>query len=108
MRNARSAWPVSIRLYLPKEWATDPDQRQKARIPDTVQFQTKAEIALDLLDQANAWKVRHACVVADADYGVSFVGVYCAGRCHPQWLSADFDEPGLDSPHGGTIMGLDL
>lgn len=63
------AWPVSTRLYLPKEWANDPARRQKAHIPDTVQFQTKAEIALDLLDQANAWGVRHRGVVADADYG---------------------------------------
>jgi hypothetical protein len=29
-------------------------------------FRTKPEIALDLLDQADAWGVRYACVVADA------------------------------------------
>jgi SRSO17 transposase len=63
------AWPVATRLYLPKEWANDPLRRQRAQIPETVPFQTKAEIALDLLDQANAWGVRHRCVVADADYG---------------------------------------
>ena len=63
------AWPVSSRLYLPKEWVNDPVRRQAVHIPDTVQFQTKAEIALDLLDQADTWGVPPRCVVTDADYG---------------------------------------
>jgi SRSO17 transposase len=63
------AWPVATRLYLPKEWATDEVRRQKAKVPKEVQFQTKPEIALDLLDQADSWGVRYTAVVADADYG---------------------------------------
>ena len=63
------AWPVTTRLYLPAIWAGDPERRQQAHVPDDIQFQTKAEIALDLVDQANAWGVKHAAVVADADYG---------------------------------------
>jgi len=63
------AWPVATRLYLPREWAEDTVRRQKAHIPDEVQFETKAGIALALLDEANACRVPHACVVADADYG---------------------------------------
>jgi SRSO17 transposase len=63
------AWPVATRLYLPKAWANDPVRRKQAHVPDAIQFQTKAEIALDLLDQARAWGVRHRCVVSDADYG---------------------------------------
>jgi SRSO17 transposase len=63
------AWPVATRLYLPKDWANDPDRRAKTKIPEEIPFQTKPEIALDLLDQACAWGVRWTCVVADADYG---------------------------------------
>ena len=63
------AWPVATRLYLPGEWAEDEVRRQKAHIPEEIKFETKAEIALALLDEANLCGVAHACVVTDADYG---------------------------------------
>src|SRR4051794_8966222 len=63
------AWPVATRLYLPKEWASDQPRRDKAKVPEDIAFQTKPEIALGLLDKADAWGVPYACVVADADYG---------------------------------------
>src|SRR6516164_5011208 len=63
------AWPVATRLYLPEPWALDADRRKKAKVPEDLVFQTKPQIALDLLDQARSWGVRWACVTADADYG---------------------------------------
>src|SRR4051812_28422374 len=63
------AWPVATRLYLPQDWAGDAERRKKAKVPEEIAFRTKPEIALELLDQAPAWGVRPACVVADADYG---------------------------------------
>jgi SRSO17 transposase len=63
------AWPVATRLYLPKEWTGDPARCQKAKIPQEVEFQTKPEIALALLDHANELGIRHAAVTADGDYG---------------------------------------
>jgi SRSO17 transposase len=65
----QATWPVAVRLYLPKTWASEPARRRQARVPAAIAFQTKPEIALQLLDQARAWGVPHRCVVADADYG---------------------------------------
>jgi SRSO17 transposase len=67
--DSRVTWPVAVRLYLPQTWADDPERRQQARVPPEIPFRTKPEIALMLLDQAQAWRVPHWCVVADADYG---------------------------------------
>jgi SRSO17 transposase len=63
------AWPVATRLYLPQAWAEDASRRKQAHVPEAVGFQTKAEIALALLDEAKASGVGHACVTCDADYG---------------------------------------
>jgi SRSO17 transposase len=63
------AWPVATRLYLPQTWAEDAARRQQAHVPEAIPFQTKAEIALALLDEANACGVGHACITCDADYG---------------------------------------
>src|SRR5882724_13452242 len=44
------AWPVVTRLYLGKEWAFDPARCAKAHVPAQIEVQTKAKIALELLD----------------------------------------------------------
>jgi SRSO17 transposase len=62
-------WPIGTRLYLPKEWTDDPERCEDVYVPNDVVFQTKAEIALTLLDQANLMKVRHSAVTADAEFG---------------------------------------
>ncbi|NIN67332.1 MAG: IS701 family transposase, partial [Anaerolineae bacterium] len=63
------AWPTSGRLYLLEEWANDAARREEARIPEDVVFQTKPEIALDVIDQARKMGVPFEGVVADGGYG---------------------------------------
>lgn len=63
------AWPVATRLYLPREWTDNPARCAKTHVPPEITFQTKAEIALDLLDEADACGINYACVVTDGDYG---------------------------------------
>lgn len=63
------AWPVASRLYLPREWTDDPARCAKAHVPEEITFQTKAEIALDLLDEADKCRIKYSCLVTDGDYG---------------------------------------
>ena len=62
--------PVAYRLYLPKEWAQDPERRQKTGVPADIAFATKNEIALQQLETLLAEGAPKYCVLADAGYGV--------------------------------------
>jgi SRSO17 transposase len=63
------AAPVGARLYLPKVWAEDPERRKKAGVPESVLFQTKPEIAGDLIEEALADGLTAAPILGDAAYG---------------------------------------
>jgi SRSO17 transposase len=56
-------------LYLPEEWAKDPQRRQQAGIPDTVTFATKPVLARQMLERAFTAGVPARWVTADSIYG---------------------------------------
>ena len=61
--------PLGWRLYLPEEWCDDPERRRKAKIPESVCFQTKPRLAAEICKQAADWKIPHAPVLGDVAYG---------------------------------------
>jgi SRSO17 transposase len=67
----RGTLPLGWSLYLPEEWCDDSERRRKAKIPDTVGFQTKPQLAAALIGKAAAWGVPRGPVLADAAYGDS-------------------------------------
>jgi SRSO17 transposase len=82
-------WPLTAQLYLPEAWATDAARRAQVHVPTEVACQTKPELALPLVEQARAWGVPFAWVVADASYGD-----------HPPCLQ------GLDGRHIASVVGI--
>jgi SRSO17 transposase len=97
-------WPVATRLYLPRAGAAAPVRRQPAHVPEAVVFQTKAELALALLDEATVCGVSHACVTCAAEYGdnPNFLnGLAARQERHVVAVRANFGVPlgrGTDSP----------
>jgi SRSO17 transposase len=62
--------PIAWRLYLPEIWASDPKRRKPAGIAESIQFETKPQIALGEIRRALEQEITPGIVVADAAYGV--------------------------------------
>ncbi len=58
-------------LYLPQSWCEDLERREKARIPASVTFQTKPQLALRMLERAWSEGIAMQWVVGDSVYGNS-------------------------------------
>ncbi len=63
------AWPTTLELYLPQEWAQDADRRERAGIPRSVRFREKWRIALTHIRQVRAAGMQIEAILADAAYG---------------------------------------
>jgi len=63
---------LNAQLYLPQEWIGDHRRRQKTRVPRTLRFCTKPQIAIELLRRTlAAGKVQFDWITADEVYGTS-------------------------------------
>jgi SRSO17 transposase len=60
--------PLDRRLYLPKDWADDPDRREAAHVPEDVVYRKVWEIADDLLKKDGPG-MPHGWVVGDDEFG---------------------------------------
>lgn len=63
--------PIDFGLYLPPCWSDDPDRRIEANIPDEVGFQTRPELAMQMIRRALAHEVPVGVVLVDSAYGDS-------------------------------------
>src|SRR6195952_4855060 len=61
--NHAASLPIAYRLYLPEDWALDPERRSKAGVPDDVTFHTKPEIALHQIRTALATDIPRGTVL---------------------------------------------
>lgn len=63
--------PVDFDLYLPKTWAEEPALRAEAKIPDSVVFKTKIQLALEMIERAALAEIPGEIILADGAYGDS-------------------------------------
>jgi len=60
---------IDRQLYLPRDWAEDPERRGRAHVPEEVAFRTKPAIAREMIARALDAGMSCAWVLADALYG---------------------------------------
>jgi SRSO17 transposase len=78
------SWPLGWQLYLPESWASNPTLRAKAGVPDTLVYQTKLQLALNLIDAALRQNLARGVVLADHLYGNSYAW---RGQLHQRQLA---------------------
>jgi SRSO17 transposase len=92
--------PIDVELYMPQSWVDDAKRRRVARVPDSLTFKTKPQLALDMIRRAAKAKVPRGVLLADSAYGSSAdfregvrdLGLHFAVGVDPQtsvWLVDD-------------------
>jgi SRSO17 transposase len=56
-------------LYVPQDWITDPKHRAKAGIPESIDFRTNPQIALEQIRTTSANDLPRGVVLMDAGFG---------------------------------------
>jgi SRSO17 transposase len=64
---------IDRQLYLPKDWTGDPKRLAAAHVPEDVNFATKPQLAVAMIERAIDAGVPFAWVAADSVYGVGGV-----------------------------------
>ena len=61
--------PIDRRLYIPEDWFADTERCLKAGIPETTNFQTKPQMALEMIQSATESGISYKWVTGDCVYG---------------------------------------
>ena len=61
--------PLDRRLYMPSEWMDDAQRREKAGVPEELEFQTKPQMALEMIKDAMLAGVPYKWITGDCVYG---------------------------------------
>ena len=59
---------VNTRLYLPEEWAKDRKRRKEAGVPKSIKFQTRHQLALEMLAECGG-DLPHTWIAGDDEMG---------------------------------------
>ncbi len=99
---ARGHSLIDRELYLPLDWCEDPARCRAAHIPESVRFQTKPELAIQMLGRIKEVGCPIAWVVADTVYGGNLdLRTWLEARGYPSVLAVACDEPvGITTPDG--------
>ncbi len=89
-------------LYLPLDWCEDPERCRAAHIPEAVRFQTKPELAIQMLGRIEEAGCPIAWVVADTVYGGNLdLRTWLQAHGYHSVLAVACDEPvGIVTPDG--------
>lgn len=89
---------VDTRLYLPEEWAKDKTRREKCGVPKEIRYQTRHELALEML-RAHGSRLPHRWITGDDEMG------------HPKWFRRALRDLGeqylLAVPFNTTVRDLE-
>ena len=93
---------IDRELYLPLDWCEDRERCHAAHIPDVVRFQTKPELAIQMLARLCDAGLPIAWVVADSVYGGNLdLRGFLEAHEYPYVLAVACDEPvGIVTPDG--------
>ena len=93
-------------LYLPRHWVEDRPRCKEAGIPDTVRFQTKCELARQMMERMYQAQVPIDWVVADTVYGNNLdlrTWLEDQGYCYVLAV-ANTEEIGIMTPDGPKLL----
>jgi SRSO17 transposase len=81
-------------LYLPFDWTADRKRCQEAGIPESARFQTKPELAVQMLERLRQAHLPISWVVADSVYGGNLdLRTWCEQHGYAYVLAVACDEP---------------